>query len=133
LQRYYPEWLPEPHPSQSEETGEPSPPTFDFRAEMRNTRVRVDELLAQGRIEEAESYMEVRRQAFWEKGYRIRKINQAYFAFHGAYADEPGAPGSDPVGPAVLKLRDRSSSLREFLDTIAALTSFGELEALIVE
>ncbi len=132
LQRYYPEWLPEPSPSQSGEIGKPSPPTFDFRVEMRITRVQVDKLLAQGRIEEAESYMEARRQMFWENGYHIRKINQAYFAFHGAYADEPGAPGSDPVGPAVLELREHSASLSDFLETIAALTSFEQLEALTV-
>jgi len=54
---------------------------------MRETRIRVDKLLAQGRIEEAEAYMEERRQEFVAHGYYIRKLNQAYFAFHGAYAD----------------------------------------------
>ncbi|MCI0555158.1 MAG: hypothetical protein L0287_29785, partial [Anaerolineae bacterium] len=65
------------------------PPPFDFRAEMHETRVTADELLAQGKIEEAEAYMEARRQVFWENGYLLRKLNQAYFAFHGAYADTP--------------------------------------------
>ena len=100
---------------------------------MRTTRLHVDELLAQGQIEEAEAYMEARRQIFWENGYLIRKINQAYFAFHGAYADKPGAPGADPVGPAVLALRARSSSLKEFLDAMAPLTSFAELGELLNE
>ncbi len=85
----------------------PEPPVFDFNAEMHVTRVRADELLAQGKIEEAEQYMEARRKVFWDNGYQIRVLNQAYFAFHGAYADVPGgAAGEDLVGPAVRKLRE---------------------------
>ena len=70
---------------------------------MHETRVNVDEMLADGQVAEAENYMEARRQFFWENGYHIRKLNQAYFAFHGAYADQPGgaAGAADPVGPAV--------------------------------
>jgi hypothetical protein len=103
-------------------------PVFDFRAEMRETRVTADELLAQGKIEEAEAYMEARRQVFWENGYLLRKLNQAYFAFHGAYADQPGgAAGEDPVGPAVRALREQSASLADFINTIAWMTSFEEL------
>jgi hypothetical protein len=60
------------------------PVPFDFRAEMHTTRVRADELLAAGKIDEAEAYMEQRRQFFWDNGYAIRKLNQAYFAFYGA-------------------------------------------------
>lgn len=104
------------------------PPPFDFRAEMRETRVKADELLAQGRIEEAETYMEGRRQIFWQNGYLLRKLNQAYFAFHGAYADTPGgAAGEDPVGPAVRTLREQSDSLADFIKTIAWMTSFDQL------
>lgn len=108
------------------------PPTFDFRAEMRETRVTVDKLLAEGKIEEAEAYMEARRQVFWQNGYLIRKLNQAYFAFHGAYADQPGgAAGEDPVGPAVRALREQSASLADFLHTIAWMTSFEQLQQAI--
>lgn len=109
-----------------------APPPFDFRAEMHTTRVRADELLAEGKIEEAEAYMEQRRQVFWENGYLLRKLNQAYFAFHGAYADVPGgAAGEDPVGPAVRALRAQSNSLADFINTIAQMTSFEELQAAI--
>lgn len=107
-------------------------PPFDFRAEMHETRVTADELLAQGRIEEAEAYMEERRQFFWQNGYLLRKLNQAYFAFHGAYADAPGgAAGEDPVGPAVRALREQSDSLADFINTIAFMTSFEELKEAI--
>ncbi|MDI6770862.1 MAG: hypothetical protein QMD04_14470 [Anaerolineales bacterium] len=105
---------------------------FDFRAEMHTTRVTADKLLAEGKIQEAEAYMELRRQFFWENGYAIRKLNQAFFAFHGAYADVPGgAAGEDPVGPAVRQLRAQSPSLGAFLKKIAQMSSFQELQAAI--
>lgn len=105
---------------------------FDYRAEMHTTRVHVDELLADGKIEQAETYMEQRRQFFWNNGYAIRKLNQAFFAFHGAYADVPGgAAGEDPVGPAVRALREQSASLADFLNTISWMTSFEELLAAV--
>ncbi len=133
LARYYPDLLP-PEPSSSPPPAQPSqPPLFDFRAEMHTTRVEVDRLLAEGQVDEAEQYMEQRRQFFWAHGYRIRKLNQAYFAFHGSYADQPGASGEDPTGPAVLRLREQSESLRAFLARIDSVTTLAELEALLAE
>lgn len=104
-------------------------PPFDFRAQMRETRVHVDALLAAGNIEEAEAYMEERRLVFLRNGYLIRKLNQAYFAFHGAYADTPGgAAGEDPVGPAVRALREQSDSLADFVKTMSWMRSFAQLQ-----
>jgi hypothetical protein len=58
----------------------------------------------------------------------IRKLNQAYFSFYGAYADSPGgAAGEDPVGPAVRALRTKSKSLADFVNTIAWMTDFQQL------
>jgi hypothetical protein len=140
LQEYYPEMLASSSSPNliSFNRSNPSsntfddPPPFDFRAEMHETRVTADELLAQGKIEEAETYMEARRQFFWENGYLLRKLNQAYFAFHGAYADTPGgAAGEDPVGPAVRALREQSDSLEDFINTIAWMSSFEELQEAI--
>ena len=114
----------------SNEFEDPAP--FDFRAEMHETRVTADQLLTEDRIEEAETYMEKRRQLFWENGYLLRKLNQAYFAFHGAYADVPGgAAGEDPVGPAVRALREQSDSLAYFINTIGRMTSFEQLQQAI--
>ncbi|HPR35043.1 MAG TPA: hypothetical protein PKY64_05160 [Anaerolineaceae bacterium] len=106
---------------------------FDFRAEMRETRVRVDALLAEGQVDQAENYMEARRRFFWDNNYRLRKINQAYFAFYGSYNDTPGggASGEDPVGPAVQALRTRYSSLNKFLQAIRFVTSFDQLVDLL--
>jgi hypothetical protein len=131
LARYYPEVAAQ-YATQVQAASLPLSPAsaaFDFRAEMHTTRVHVDELLAAGKVKEAETYMEQRRQVFWDNGYAIRKLNQAYFAFYGAYADVPGgAAGEDPVGPAVRTLRSRSSSLLAFLETIAQMSSFRQLQ-----
>lgn len=106
---------------------------FNFRAEMRETRLKVDALLAEGKVDAAEKYMEARRGFFWENGYRLRKINQAYFAFHGSYNDTPGggASGADPVGPAVQELRTRYSSLNKFLQGIRTVRNFDQLLAML--
>ncbi len=137
IEYFYPALLPPPVQESTtvaevivEEPQEP--PAFDFRAEMRETRVTVDQLLSEGKIEEAEAYMEDRRIIFVENGYNIRRLNQAYFAFHGAYADQPGgAAGEDPVGEAVRNLRAQSASLAEFVRRIAWVTSYERLQQLI--
>lgn len=134
MERYYPDLQPPPAPfgnllPRIVPPEQQTPPGFDFRAEMHTTRVRADELLAAGQIDEAEVYMETRRQFFWANGYRIRKLNQAYFAFYGAYAaGGGGAAGIDPIGPAVRLLERRSSSIAEFINTMAGFTSFEQLE-----
>ena len=128
--RYFPDYMPQPSPttSSSAPAAPAAPSTFDFQSEMAQTRIRADELLAEGKIEEAEAYMEEQRVRFVENGYPIRKLNQAYFAFYGAYADRPGATGSDPTGPMIRDIRAASPSLRAFMDTMAQVGSFADLE-----
>jgi hypothetical protein len=131
LQRYYPEVAPvyAMHVQPVNISSSIAKAGFNYRAEMHTTRVHVDEYLAQGKVAEAEAYMEQRRLVFWDNGYAIRKLNQAYFAFYGAYADVPGgAAGEDPVGPAVRALRAHSISLTAFLNTIAHMSSFKQLQ-----
>jgi hypothetical protein len=78
--------------------------------------------------------MEARRLVFWNHGYHIRKLNQAYFAFYGAYADEPGgAAGIDPVGAAVRAFRAKNPSLSAFLDRISWISSYEQLQRLVGE
>jgi hypothetical protein len=134
LQRYYPEYVGLPTEGLKMASLSLPDEVFDFRAEMHTIRVHVDELLAAGKTAEAEQYMEERRVIFVEHGYAIRKLNQAYFAFYGAYADQPGgAAGQDPVGPAVRQLRAQSDSLADFLVTIGGMNSFADLQAVIKE
>jgi len=133
LARYYPEYMPPPPPQfpPVPQIGEPPVPAFDFQIEMRETRERVDGLLAEGQIEEAEAYMEARRRVFWEHGFRhLRRINQAYFAFYGAYADVPGgAAGDDPVGEAVRRLWENVGDPVAFLRQVAWMSSTDDLFA----
>ncbi len=135
LQRYYLDLAPPPaqaETSSSEEAAPAPTPVFDFRAAMRDTRLTVDRLLEQGKIEQAEAYMEERRQEFNRQGYNLRRLNQAYFAFHGAYADEPGgAAGEDPVGAAVRELWERSPSPAAFLRAMAWMNSYEDLQRLL--
>jgi hypothetical protein len=135
IRRYYPEYLPPPSPTpetppQLPEPEPSEPPAFNYRAEMHETRLTADKLLAEGKIEEAESYMEDRRRVFWDNGFHhLRKLNQAYFAFYGAYADQPGGPaGEDPVGEAVRQLRAGSPDLVSFLYRISWMSSFEQLQ-----
>ena len=140
---YYPEQLPpEPvlpagddsPPQERQVEPEPAPDeVFDFRAEMHLTRLEVDRLLAEGRITEAESYMESRRSLFWENGYLIRRLNQAYFAFHGSYAAEPGgAAGEEGVdlGAELRKLKQQTPSYREFMRLVAWKWRLDQFEVL---
>lgn len=94
---------------------------FDFYREMREIRQTVDTFLTRGEIILAEEFMEQKRQYLAENGYLIRKLNQAYFAFHGTYADSPTS--ISPIGEELRQLRNQSPSLKEFLDSAAGLTS----------
>ena len=112
----------EANPSTS--PSQPVPGTFSFSEAMRETRLRTEELLAGGRVEEAEAYMEQRRLVLLDHGYRIRKINQAFFAFHGSYAASPAS--ISPIHGQLKELRERSGSLGEFLHTVAGFGSHEE-------
>jgi hypothetical protein len=136
LQKYYPEHLPPETLPPHIEAAPPAaldPEAFNFQVEMRLTRVETDRLLAIGDVEGAEAYMEARRLFFWDNGYPIRKLNQAYFAFHGAYDADPdgGAAGEDPVGPTVRALRTQYDQLSDFLKDISWVTSFDALRKLL--
>ncbi len=127
LQAYYPETAAASQaPAPEEAVAAPAPPSFDFRKEMRHTREVVDQFLAWGRVEDAERYMEIRRLLFLENGYNIRKLNQAYFAFHGSYGT--GAAATSPIGPKLEKLRELSPDLKTFLETVRWFTSAQDLD-----
>ncbi len=133
IARYYPAYVPPPPPPPAPPSAQknppPPPPAFNFNREMHTTRIKVDEFLQAGDITAAEQYMETRRRFFWDHGYQIRKLNQAYFAFYGAYADQPeGAAGQDPVGEAVRKLRADSPNLAAFISRIEWMWSFDQLK-----
>lgn len=97
---------------------------FDFATEMRRTRLEVEAMLEDGRVEDAEAYMERRRRLFVENGYAIRKLNQAYFAFYGTYADLPAA--ISPIGDEVKRFRALVPHLGDFIKTVSRVSSYDE-------
>ena len=119
--------------------GSPLPPSpaaapsssFDFFAQMRALRQQVEELLAAGRIEEAERLMDQKRDEFEANGVYIRRLNQAYFAFRGFYADAPAS--IDPIGPKMQQLLEQAGSPGEFVRLASRLTSEADLDRLLAE
>lgn len=97
---------------------------FDFRREMQQTRRTVDALLVGGEVEIAESYMESRRRMFVDNGHPIRKLNQAYFAFNGTYAESPASV--NPIGGEVRRLRDLSPDFGAFIALVSGVSSYAE-------
>ena len=147
MARYYPELRPPDYPSflnppaaSSPATAAPAPanpaccdpdtpPAFDFTSALNSTRVEVDFLLWQGQVRAAEAYMQARQREFARHGYLIRKLNQAYFAFYGGYQGEPGAGGTDPIGPTIEELLARRPTLEAFLQTMRHITTREQLLA----
>ena len=102
----------------------PTPQTFDFNNYMRQTRQHAEQLLTNNQIPQAEAYMESRRQELLQRGYRIRKINQAYFAFYGSYATNPAS--NSPLETQLRNLRHQSQTLAQFLRTISQFATYNE-------
>ena len=115
------------HPQEEIQTSD----SLDLDRELRSLRLEVERLLDQGEIEEAEALMEERRRFLEEHDLYIRKINQAYFAFYGVYADTPAS--ISPIGPKLAELHRRSPSLGEFIRTAALLTSEEDLDRLLAQ
>lgn len=104
---------------------------FDFRREMQETRRTVDALLAGGEVEIAESYMETRRRMFVDNGHPIRKLNQAYFAFNGTYAESPASV--NPIGGQVRRLRELSPDFGTFISLVSGVSGYAEFLDILSE
>ncbi len=102
---------------------------IDFNKEMRELRLQVDALLAEGKVAEAEAAMEAKRAYLNENGITIRKINQAYFAFYGTYADSPQS--SSPIGPKVNRVWELTGNVGTFLRAMRDVTSVADLDRVI--
>ncbi len=107
------------------------PEKFDFREFMHQTRHHTDELLQQGKITEAETYMENRRIELVNKGHNIRKLNQAYFAFHGLYADGPSS--TSPLARQIWELRQQSADAGHLVKTLQTISNYDAFLSLLDE
>jgi hypothetical protein len=96
---------------------------------MRATRLRTEQLLAAGQVDEAEAYMRARRDELVPHGYTIRKLNQAYFALYGSYGGGAAASPTNPIPDLLRELRTRSGSLAEFIFQVRGVTTVAELRA----
>jgi len=108
------------------EESHPAEGPSEFKLLMREIRINVDKRLAAGDVAGAEAYMREQRDFLASKGYYIRKLNQAYFAFHGTYADEPTTVS--PIGLDLQKLRAGSASLAEFVSKVKHMTNYTDLK-----
>ncbi len=114
---------------------------YDFYDdEMSAIRAAVDDFLSREEIAQAEQYMEEKRQELVANGYYIRKLNQAYFAFSGSYADTSptqtlsqlaysftSAWTTQEIGQGLSMARSQSESLKSFLDRVSSMTSPDDL------
>ncbi len=101
----------------------------NFTKFMRETRIETERLLEEGKVEEAEEYMRKRQWELRLRGYYIRKLNQAYFAFRGRYGDSPAS--ISPIGEQMRELRSYVSDIGEFIAAISDVSSPAEFEALL--
>lgn len=101
----------------------------DFTAFMRETRLEAERLLSEGMVDEAEDYMRERQWELRLRGYYIRKLNQAYFAFRGRYADSPASVS--PVGERMRELRSYAADVGEFINWVSAVSTPSEFDALL--
>lgn len=96
---------------------------------LKKTRLQVDKLLKNKEINEAEKYMKDRTIQLQNLGYKTRKINQAYFAFHGNYGSSPSSLSN--YDTKLLKLRNKYNSFGLFLDDLEKISNIEEFNKLI--
>jgi len=107
----------------------PSPPPPQLLQQLRALRQQVETLLARGDVPRAERLMEEERERLAEKGFYFRKINQAFFAFYGLYAESPAS--ISPIGDKLKALRRKAGSLQGFLELVSGITSEAELDMML--
>ena len=97
-------------------------PQIHLRTILRETRNKVDLMLENGQIDEAEKYMREQRWRLRLGGYNIRKLNQAYFAFRGKYADGPAS--ISPIGEELKEYRSYFSNTGAFVRSIGRIRTY---------
>ena len=102
----------------------------DYGKTIHGIRQEMDRLLALGKVEEAEEFLRESADSL-RQTWEIRKLNQAYFAFHGKYGG--GAGGDDPTARQLRELRQKAGSLKNFLKLIRGIWSRKRFEEILAE
>jgi hypothetical protein len=105
-----------------------APAKPDYYTLMRQIRTVVEEYLARHDVAEAEAYMTQQRQELVKQGYYVRRLNTAYLAFFGSYAGS-----ANPYEMKLRLLRQKSGTLRAFLDAVSTVQQPSDLNQLLAE
>jgi len=110
--------------------------TSDFKKQyffetIQKLRVKVDVLLSQGDVGQAEIIMESTAKTLIDNGYKLRKINQAYFAFHGLYGDDPGS--NTNISKQLTDIRKEYDNLKSFMTAVGSIKTEKEFSQLYLE
>jgi hypothetical protein len=95
---------------------------------MRQIRTVVEDYLARHDVAGAEAYMAQQRQELVKQGYYVRRLNTAYLAFFGSYAGS-----ANPYETKLRWLRQKSGSLRAFLEAVSSIQQPADLDRLLAE
>ena len=95
-----------------------------FTRMMRETRQRAEELLAEGRVAEAEEYMKERWWLMRLGGYGLRKLNQAFFAMHGIYGES--VTSVSPIGDQLAEFRTYFATTGDFIRALSGISTYDE-------
>ena len=102
---------------------------FDYSNFMKNLRLEVDNLLFERKILEAEKLMKDSTLILNNNGFKIRKINQAWFAFNGTYGDSPSSTSN--VDDELLKFINNQLSIKTAIDELKNINSLNDYNNLI--
>jgi len=97
---------------------------FDYREFMKKLRINVDQLLSEGKINNAEKLMNESTLILNNNGIKIRKINQAWFAFNGTYGDSPSSTSN--FNDELNNLIDSYGTLKDAINDIKNISSLDE-------
>ena len=102
---------------------------FDYSNFMKNLRLEVDNLLFEKKILEAEKLMKDSTLILNNNGFKIRKINQAWFAFNGTYGDSPSSTSN--VDDELLKFINNQLSIKTAIDELKNINSLNDYNNLV--
>lgn len=131
LERQKLSWQTPPQPQAAAPVQPPQPPepqTYNVNRELRRIYLAAEQALKAGDRAGAIDAMAQGRKDLAAHGFYLRKLNQAYFAFYGSYAEGENAIRPDPIGANLRTLRRQSADLRQFMNIVSRMTSYADLE-----